>query len=161
MSRPRLDEAARFLVVGAAAYAVDVLVFNALLLQGGLPSVPAKVLSSAAAIAVAFAGSRWWTWRHRRSTRVGREYVLFVAFSVAAAGIQVGCLVLAREVLGLRSPLADNLSANVVGMALATAFRFWAFRSFVFPPGGSGPDAGGLTPAGAGTPERARGAGPT
>jgi hypothetical protein len=42
--------------------------------------------------------------------------------------------VISHDVLGWTSPLADNLSANVVGMGLATAFRFWTFRSFVFPP---------------------------
>ncbi len=176
MSRPRLGEAARFGVVGLAAYGTDLALFNALLLGVGVPSVAAKVASGAAAIAVAFAGSRWWTWRHRRGPHVGREYALFVVFSVIAAGLQVGCLVVSREVLGLRSAWADNLSANVVGMALATVFRFWTFRTYVFPdraaPGRS-PDApavdtatgtapagtaagtgpgGGITAAGAGRP---------
>ncbi|GAA2720058.1 GtrA family protein [Cellulomonas aerilata] len=134
MSPVRLGEAARFGVVGLAAYGVDVLLFNALLLGAGTPSVLAKVVSSAAAIAVAFAGSRWWTWRHRRGSRIGREYALFVLFSVLAGGIQVGCLLVSRDVLGLRSAVADNVSANVVGMALATLFRFWTFRTYVFPP---------------------------
>jgi putative flippase GtrA len=122
----------RFAVTGGTAYAVDVLAFNLLLLGAGLPSVWSKVLSSVLAIAVAFAGSRYYTWPHRRTDRIGREYVLFVVMSVLAAGLQLLCLVISREVLGLRSPLADNVSANVVGMALATAFRFWTFRTFVF-----------------------------
>ena len=133
MSRPQVGEALRFAVVGLAAYGTDLLVFNLLLLAAGVPSVPAKVVAAAAAIAVAFAGSRWWTWRHRRGPRIGREYVLFLLASVLAAGIQVACLLASRELLGLRTPLADNVSANVVGMALATAFRFWAFRTVVFP----------------------------
>jgi len=85
------------------------------------------------AIGVAFVGSRWFTWRHRPRTHVGREYTLFMLFSVLAAGIQLACLLVARHALGLTSPLADNISANVVGMALATLFRFWTFRTFVFP----------------------------
>ncbi len=32
----------------------------------------------------------------------------------------------------LRSQLADIISANVVGMALGTMFRFWSYRRFVF-----------------------------
>jgi putative flippase GtrA len=141
----RLGEAARFGVVGLAAYGVDVLLFNALLLAAGTPSVMAKVVSSAAAIAVAFAGSRWWTWRHRRGPRIGRESALFVVFSVLAAGIQLGCLVLSRQVLDLRSAVADNVSANVVGMALATLFRFWTFRTYVFPPRTDHPSSGPAT----------------
>jgi putative flippase GtrA len=32
----------------------------------------------------------------------------------------------------LRSGLADNVSANVVGTILGTLFRFWAYRRWVF-----------------------------
>ena len=167
-SRARLAEAGRFGVVGLVAYGTDVLLFNALLLGADLPSVLAKVVSGAVAIAVAFAGSRWWTWRSRRGPDVGREYALFVLFSVLAAGIQVACLLVSRELLGLRSAVADNVSANVVGMALATAFRFWTFRTYVFPPRSRPAEPADRTApdpevrsAGGGRSVPGRGAGPT
>ncbi len=137
----RAGELVRFGVTGAAAYVADVAVFNGLLLGAGTTASTAKIVSSVAAIAVAFTGSRWFTWRDRRSDRIAQEYALFVFFSVLAAGIQYGCLVLTHDVLGWTSPLADNLSANVVGMAMATAFRFWTFRTFVFAPSRAGRDA--------------------
>ncbi|MSW42688.1 MAG: GtrA family protein, partial [Actinobacteria bacterium] len=31
------------------------------------------------------------------------------------------------------SPLADNVSANVIGLGLGTIFRFWSYRRWVFP----------------------------
>jgi putative flippase GtrA len=158
MTGPRLGEAVRFAVVGLAAYGTDLLVFNVLLLVAGVPSVPAKVVAAAAAIAVAFAGSRWWTWRHRRTDRIGREYALFVLVSVLAAAIQVACLLFSRELLGLRSAVADNVSANVVGMALATAFRFWGFRTVVFPDRERSAPPAAVTAAAAGTPVPGRGA---
>lgn len=130
---PRVAELSRFAVTGLAAYATDVAVFNVLLLGAGTGPAWAKTGSSACAIAVAFAGSRWYTWRDRRGGAPGREYVLFLLLSIVAAGLQLLCLVVARDLLGLRGALADNISANVVGMALATAFRFWSFRTFVFP----------------------------
>ena len=126
-------EVLRFAVTGLAAYLTDVAVFNILLLGAGMPAPWSKVLSSAVAIAVAFAGSRHYTWRDRRTGSGWREYALFVLFSVLAAGIQLACLLVSHELLRLRSPLADNVSANVVGMALATLFRFWTFRTYVFP----------------------------
>jgi len=129
-------EVGRFAVVGLAAYGTDVVLFNLLRVAEVAP-VWAKVASSVLAIAVAFAGSRWWTWRDRPDGPLGRQSALFVAVSVCAAGVQLLCLVVSREVLGLRDAVADNVSANVVGMAFATAFRFWAFRTVVFPP----PDA--------------------
>jgi len=142
-------ELTRFAVVGAAAYATDVVVFNALRAAGTAP-VGAKVVSSVLAVAVAFAGSRWWTWRDRPSGGIGRQSVLFLLVSALAAGLQLLCLVVSRELLGLRDAVSDNVSANVVGMALATAFRFWAFRTVVFP------DEQPVRPAGGGTAARER-----
>jgi len=137
----RLGELARFAVTGLAAYLTDVAVFNALLLGADLAATWSKVVSSLVAITVAFAGSRWFTWRHRRSSRIRREYARFFLVSLLAAGIQYLCLVITHHVLGWTSPLVDNLSANVVGMGLATAFRFWAFRTLVFPPAAAPPPA--------------------
>jgi hypothetical protein len=41
-------------------------------------------------------------------------------------------------VLGLDSPVADNLSANVIGLAIGTTVRFALFRQYVFPRQGLG-----------------------
>ena len=125
-------ELGRFAVTGLVAYAVDVGVFNLCLLGFGTGPVAAKVVSSVFAITVAFLGSRFYTWRHRARGHAGREYALFFAFSVLAALIQVGCLVVSNDVLGLDGPVADNISGNVIGMGLATAFRFLTFRRYVF-----------------------------
>ncbi len=46
--------------------------------------------------------------------------------------IAVGCLAISTYALGLTSPLAKNISANVVGLALGTAFRYVAYRRLVF-----------------------------
>jgi len=126
-------ELGRFAAVGLAAYLTDVAVFNALLVGGGTTSAWAKVLSSIVGIAVAFLGSRHYTWPERKADSPWREYALFVLFSVLAAGIQLACLLVSHHLLDLRSTLADNVSANVIGMGLATVFRFWTFRTYVFP----------------------------
>ncbi|CAM3631012.1 hypothetical protein GCM10009799_48880 [Nocardiopsis rhodophaea] len=36
-------------------------------------------------------------------------------------------------ILGLDSPLARNISGNFIGVGLATLFRFWSYRLWVFP----------------------------
>lgn len=129
----RRGEVVRFAVTGLSAYLTDVGVFNLLLVGLGAGPIPSKVVSSLLAIAVAFLGSRYYTWRDRPRGHLGREYVLFLVFSVLAALIQLLCLWVSHYGFGLRTPMADNISGNVVGMGLATLFRFWAFRSFVFP----------------------------
>jgi hypothetical protein len=46
--------------------------------------------------------------------------------------IPLGCLAFTRYALGRSDPFADNIAANVVGLALGTAARFWALRRFIF-----------------------------
>ena len=132
-------EMARFGAVGVVALAVDVAGFNLLRFAGGegpLYDRPltAKVLSVTASTTVAYIGNRLWTFRHQRSSAVAvhREFALFVLFSAIALGIAVACLAISHYALGLTSPLADNIAANVVGLGLATAFRFWSYRRWVF-----------------------------
>lgn len=139
-------EVAAFGVVGGVGWLVDVGVFNLLLFAGepglleGRP-LTAKVASVCVATLVTFAGNRHWTWRHRSGRRARSAIVLFAAVNVAGMLLALGCLALSHHVLGLTSPLADNISANGVGLALATAFRFWAYRTHVFRP--ASPAAGG------------------
>ncbi|WP_380162212.1 GtrA family protein [Kineococcus sp. R86509] len=128
----RMGEVVRFLISGGIAYLADLLVFN-LLLLAGVDSILAKVVSSVIAIFIAFLGSRYYTWRDRRSVHPGREYAMFFLFSAIAAGLQLLCLAITHNGLGWTSALADNISGNVVGMAIAMVFRFLTFRTFVFP----------------------------
>jgi putative flippase GtrA len=46
--------------------------------------------------------------------------------------ISVSCLAISHDLLGFTSPLADNISGNLIGIGLGTLFRFWAYRRFVF-----------------------------
>ena len=128
-----IHELAKFGVVGAVAFVVDIGVFN-LLRHGAMEDKPltAKVISTVLATTVAFAGNRQWTFRHRERSSVRREYVLFFGLNGVALAIALGCLGISHYVLNFTSPLADNISANVVGMALGTMFRFWSYRRFVF-----------------------------
>jgi len=133
-------EAMKFGAIGALAYVVDVYVFN-LLLSGWWPltsaplghkAVTCKVISVSAATVVAWLGNRYWTFRHRRRATARSEFVLFVVMNIGGLLIAAGCLGVSHYLLGLTSKLADNVSANLVGLVLGTLFRFWAYRRFVF-----------------------------
>lgn len=133
-----MREIVKFGIVGLVAYVVDIGTFNLLQYVGGEgplygKPITAKVISVAIATTVAYFGNRFWTWRHRGRTNMGREYLLFFVFNGIAMLIAVGCLAFSHYLLGLDSPLADNISANVVGLILGTLFRFWSYRTFVFP----------------------------
>jgi putative flippase GtrA len=90
------------------------------------------VLSAGLATVVTYVGNRHWTWSRRARTGIRREGLLFVVLNVIGMAIAVVCLFISHYVLDLRSPLADNISANGIGLALGTAFRFWSYRTFVF-----------------------------
>ena len=128
-------EVLTFLLVGGAGYVVDVLAFNVLLGLGPFrhwdPTV-ARTAAVGVAMVVTYLGNRMLTWRDVAGGDRRREVALFVVFNVVGLGISVLCLWLSHDVLGLTSRLDDNVSANVVGLALGTAFRFWSYRRFVF-----------------------------
>lgn len=133
--RSLAHEIAKFGIVGATAFVIDVGLFNLLLYGGVLTDRPitSKIVSVAVATTFAYFANRYWTFRHRGHTSMRREYLLFFLLNGVAMAISVAVLWFSHYVLGLNSPLADNISANVVGLALGTLFRFWSYRRWVFP----------------------------
>lgn len=134
---PVLRQVVKFGMVGGLGFVVDVGGFNLLRFAGGegpLYDYPlsAKVASGAAATIVSWLGNRYWTFRHTRRTAAHHEFVLFAVVATIGTLIAMGCLWFSHYVLDLTSPLADNIAANGIGLVLAMAFRFWAYRRHVF-----------------------------
>lgn len=136
--RHLLEEVARFLVVGGVATFVSFVGFNALVHGAFLPAAPmnahpveAYVLVNVLGGVVAYLGMRWWAFSHRE-VKDGTGVVSFFVLGALTMVIPVLCLAVSRYVLGLESIWADNISANVIGLGLGTATRFWVFRRFVF-----------------------------
>ena len=131
-------ELGKFGVIGLAAYIIDLTIFNLLRFAGGegpLYDKPltAKVLSVLAATTFAYFGNRHWTFKNRTRSSFRREYTLFFVFNAVGMIISLFCLWVSHYVLGFDSALADNISANVVGLVLGTIFRFWGYHNWVFP----------------------------
>lgn len=148
-------ELAAFGTVGGLAFLVDVGAFNLLRVGIGVGPLTSKAASVLLAASVAFALNRWWTFRHRAGSRLRRDYVVFLGLNAVGLAIGLTCLAVSHYLLGLTSTVADNISGNVVGLALGTAFRFWSYRRFVFldPDSGTQPQESGrdalLVPVGA------------
>ena len=143
-NRPMLFDQARqwvreflqFGAVGAAAFVVDMGLFN--LMQygpGGLllghPNT-ANVLSAGIATLFSWVANRMWTYRGRTRDNAGHEAALFLFANLGGIGITQFCLLFTHHILGLSSPLADNIAAYVVGFGLGTAFRFFCYHYIVF-----------------------------
>ncbi|MEV4617990.1 GtrA family protein [Asanoa sp. NPDC049573] len=133
-----IKEFGKFGIVGGVAFLVDLVLFNLLISNAGEPPLLAKTISTVLAATLAFVGNRFWTWRHRERSGLRREYLLYFFFNAVGLGIGLACLGISHYVLGsfwpgvFQTTLADNLSAQIVGTAFGTLFRFWSYRRFVF-----------------------------
>ncbi len=131
-------EISKFGVVGLFAYIIDLSVFNFLRFADGdglLNDKPltAKVISVICATTFAYFGNRHWTFNKRARSSFRREYILFFSLNFVGMLIALTCLWISHYVLGYESALADNISANGVGLVLGTMFRFWGYHNWVFP----------------------------
>ena len=130
----------RFGVVGLVGFVIDFGVFNLLRATVFTPEnlhegpVLAKVISTALAILANWIGNRFWTFRQHRGRQLWREFAEFLVVSLGGMAIGLLCLWVSHYVLGFTSILADNISGNVIGLALGTAFRFTFYKLWVFAP---------------------------
>lgn len=132
--RQNWAEITKFLTVGGLNYLVDLAVFNLLLLwvAPGWPLVD-KCVAITVATTFSWLMNRSWTFRQRGGHGIFLEAALFVLVNVLGALPPLLCLWLSHYALGFTSPLADNLSANVLGLILGTALRYALYRLVVFP----------------------------
>lgn len=133
-------EGAKFTAVNVLATAVALVGFNLLVhgvygwFDGPMNHRPlsAYVVANSVGMVISFLGIRHYVYRHRKPMGPGGGFVNYAAVNLASFVLPVGCLWFTRNVLDWNSAIADNVSGNIVGSVLATAFRFWAFRRYVF-----------------------------
>jgi putative flippase GtrA len=150
-------EVAKFGAVGGVGLLVNLLVFNLVRHTTDLQVVRASVIATVVAIGSNYLGFRYFTYRDRDKTRRTREMTLFVLFSAVGLVIENGVLYTATYGFGWDGPLQSNVF-KFVGIGVATLFRFWSYRTWVFralpaalaPPEATGavrePDAAGAPP---------------
>jgi len=122
----RAAQPARFLVVGAAGYGINVGVF-AVFVGAGLTYVLASVVSYAVSNALMYLGNRYFTFRlgHEGFWSAYGRYLLVGLVVVALNAAVLAALV---EGLGLDETLAQALSLLAVTPAAFVLFKRWTFR---------------------------------
>jgi putative flippase GtrA len=135
--RHLIHEGGKFLVVGGIGFLVTELVFN-LLISAHEATFTANAVATLVAAAVTFVGNRHWTFRHRERTGMGRETVVFFTLNAIGVVIQQACLEFAKHEFGRHDKLTLNI-AFLFGVGLATMFRFWSYRKFVWLAQSGGP----------------------
>jgi putative flippase GtrA len=136
--RQLIHEFVKFGIVGIICVIITDGGTNGLQLTFHIGWLTANVIATIVATAVAFVASRYWTFRHRQRTSVRREGPLFFLFNGIALLIQLACLGFTTHLLGLSSKLPANV-AILVGIALATSFRFWSYTKWVWIDSRQGP----------------------
>ncbi|HEX3925154.1 MAG TPA: GtrA family protein [Streptosporangiaceae bacterium] len=125
-------ELPRFGVVGTLALTVTGVGTDMLHFRAGAGPLESNVIATVAATALSFAGNRHWTFRHREQVSVSREGLLFFGLNGAALAIQLAVLGFATYLLGWHDRVGYNV-ALVTGIALGALFRFWSYRTLVWP----------------------------
>jgi putative flippase GtrA len=132
-ARSLAPEATAFALTGVINALLFFVIFNATMMVG---AVKATVLATVVTTTLAYVAHRYWTYRSRQKTGVRREYTLFFAFNLAGMLIQSGVVGAGKYGFGLDEE-TDRLMFNlctVIGIGLATVFRFYVYRSLVFRP---------------------------
>jgi putative flippase GtrA len=138
----RHRELLKFGLVGGTTWVIDTAIF--LLLKSTIlepKPVTAKVISVAVATLASYGLNRGWSFRTRGGHERHHEAVLYVVISAISVGVYAAPLWISRYVLNLRVPTvslvaehwADFVSGQIIGVLVGMAFRWWAFRRFVFP----------------------------
>lgn len=124
-------EVAKFGAVGGAGVLVNLIVFNLIRHGTQLQTVRASVIATIVSIVFNYVGFRYFTYRDRDKQRRGKELGLFLFFSAIGLVIENGVLYAATYGMGWDSSVQSNVF-KFVGIGVATLFRFWSYRSWVF-----------------------------
>jgi putative flippase GtrA len=138
----RHHELIKFAIVGGTTFIIDSAIFYTLKLTVLEPKpVTAKVIAGIVAVIASYILNREWSFRNRGGRERHHEALLFFAVSGVGVLLSMAPLYFSSYVLQLRVPdvsltmenIADFISAYVIGNLMQMAFRFWAFRRWVFP----------------------------
>lgn len=124
-------EIAKFGAVGGLGVLVNIGVFNLLRHTTGLQTVRASIVATIVSIACNYVGFRYFTYRDRDKGGRTKELGLFLFFSAIGLVIENAVLYAATYGFGWDSPLQSNFF-KFTGIGVATLFRFWSYRSWVF-----------------------------
>jgi putative flippase GtrA len=131
--RDLVHEVLKFGIVGGLGAILQFAIQDTLHFKMGMGALTAESIGIAAGIVVTFFGNRYWTYADRRSH--GKEFIRetgqFLFWCLLGLGIQLGLQAIATYGLGYKSGLAYN-AVTALGIGVATVFRLWAYRTFVF-----------------------------
>jgi putative flippase GtrA len=152
--RQIIHEFAKFGAIGVIGLLITNIGYALLHNHLGWGPITATTVATIIATCVTYVGNRYWSFKHRERTSVAREGTIFfllngIGLLIQDAVVAFNYYILGHFIQGLAgNKLAEFLALNV-GIGLATLFRFWSYRRFVW---AEKTDDGGTTVAADGTP---------
>ena len=152
--RQIIHEFAKFGVIGVFGLLITNLGYALFHSKFGMGPVTSATIATIIATCVTYVGNRYWSFKHRQRTSVAREGSIFfvlngVGLLIQDAVVAFNYYILGHLIHGLSgNKVAEFLALNV-GIGLATLFRFWSYRKFVW---AEKTGDGGTTVAEGGTP---------
>lgn len=129
--RQLIHEGAKFLVVGGLGLVVTNVVYG-LLRHVSVGPVTSTTVATIVAVVVTYLGNRYWSFRHRERTGMAREGIIFLILNGVGLLIQDAVVGFNYYLLGLGHDRVAQFAALNFGIALATLFRFWSYRKWVW-----------------------------
>lgn len=128
-----IHELAAFGTIGVLNFVITIGISDTLHLGLGVGPLTSFGVGTVVATTFSYFANRFWTFRHRDKTGLGREYTLFFVFNGVGLLITWVFIGATHYVLDIRSGLAFNV-AQVLGTGVATLFRYWSYKKWVFLP---------------------------
>ncbi|KWZ73082.1 MAG: GtrA family protein [Winkia neuii] len=126
-----LGQITRFCITGVLAWIVDTVTLNGLL-HWGTPPLLAKVGAAIIATIFSWGLNRNWAFSSPKTKSLRREAAQFALANILGMLPPLVCLLVSHYGLGLISPLADTISANVIGLFFGTILRYVLYKRVVF-----------------------------
>ena len=133
--RPLAAELFKFVVVGGLCFVLDTALAYVFRFKAHLGPTTSKTLSTLVATGVSYVGNRVWSFAHRVEDGRGHreDLTLYGLINIMGLVITLIPVDVAHYLLSATSPLAFTAS-GILGTAVATVYRFWAYRRYVFVP---------------------------
>jgi putative flippase GtrA len=126
-------ELAAFGAIGVLNFIITIGISDTLHLGLGVGPLTSFGVGTIVATTFSYFANRFWTFRHRDRTGLGREYVLFFVFNGVGLVITWVFIGFTHYILDIRNGVAFNVS-QIIGTGVATLFRYWAYKKWVFLP---------------------------
>jgi putative flippase GtrA len=127
-----IHEFAKFGVIGVIGLIITNAVYDVLYNHLGFGPVTSTTIATVIAAMATYLGNRYWSFKHRERTGVLREGIIFCVLNGIGLLIQDAAVAFNYYVLGLGNNKVAGFIALNFGIGIATLFRFWSYRQFVW-----------------------------